>query len=464
MKTQRTGVSLIVIALVFMVVFSSSLLGQAKYRTFNQSDLAGKKSKAGRMLGSSVCFVFRNDSAGIAGTSLHVRLNSSVTAILDSGGFSTFTFGHRHKEFTATGRVVGAGDSVDLCFNVEKKSPGTRTTDWWWDTNGVRVGAKRSDIVGTFTAIQIQPNGGFVREYLYKHVVRRPYGLLVGYPTDTPGVGWIRYKSDDRKYFPHTDTSRCFDFITDGRGNEHPFVGELKNPHVKKHNNHLLGEVHALKLAVVANDSGITEPDTGTALGDLVYNDPAHPSDPANGMTIRGFLHIVDSALTYCGHFTATDYFAFDSSVSRINKDFDGPYVAVSFKPLVLAGMNTLPPYLHPNPSAAPGPARRMIASVLDEEPSAYALSQNYPNPFNPSTTIEFTLPRASIVTLKVYNLLGQEVATVFDRTQLDQGEKTVAFDASSLASGVYFYRIIAQNLDGGPQVFQSVKRMVLIK
>ncbi len=465
MKSRFAFTSSVLFILTSLLVVSSALFGQATYRTFNQEDLSGRKSKAGKTLGSSVCFVFRNDSTGTAVTSLHVRLNSSITAILDSGGFTTFTFNHRRKEFVAVGRTVAAGDSASLCFNVDKKGPGSKATTWWWDTNGVRVGSAEKDLAGSSTPIQIQPNGGYVREYIYKRVIKRPNGLVVGDPTDTPGVGWIRYKTDDRKYFPHTDSSRCFDFIVDGRGNMHPFVGELKNPHVKKHNNHLLGEVHALKLAVVANDSGVTQPDTGTALGDLIYNDPVNLGDPANGMTIRNFLHFVDSALTYCGHFTAADYFKFDTSVSRINRAFDGPYVAVSFKPLVLAGTNPLPPFLHPNPAATPLLARRMNISSLDEEPSAIELYQNYPNPFNPTTTIEFTLSHASIVTLKIYNLLGQEVATVFDGTAMDQGEKSVEFDANRLASGVYFYRIIARNLDGGSQISQeAVKRMVVIK
>jgi len=449
------------ISLMVLCFLPVLILSQAKYRTFNQNDLAGKKVKTGRIIGSATCFVFKNDSTGITVTSLHVRMNSTITSIVDSGGFTAFTFGHKHKEFAATGRTVAAGDSVTLCFNVEKKGPGAKTDGWWWDTNGVRVGNRRTKLVGSYNAIQIQPNGGSVLSYLYKHIIKRPNGLLIGYPTDTPNVGWIRYKTDDRKYFPHTDSARCFDSVTDGRGREHPFIGELKNPHVKKHNNNLLGEAHALKLAIVANDSGVTEPDTGTRLGDLIYNDALNSADPANGMTIRRFLHLVDSALTFCRHFTPLDYLKFDSSVSRINRAFDGPYIAISFKPFLLAGTNTLPAFLHPNSSTVSVPAHRLNPSILDDEPETFDLYQNYPNPFK---TIEFNLQRAGLVTLKVYNLLGQVVATLLDRAQMDQGQQTVQFDGHGLASGVYFYRIIAQNLDGSPQTYQAVKRMVLMK
>lgn len=88
--------------------------------------------------------------------------------------------------------------------------------------------------------------------------------------------------------------------------------------------------------------------------------------------------------------------------------------------------------------------------------PADYSLSQNYPNPFNPTTKINFSIPKNGIVTLKVYDILGKEVATLVN------GEKTagsyiVDFNASNLASGVYFYRI---EVNG----FSEVKRMMLVK
>jgi beta-galactosidase len=75
-----------------------------------------------------------------------------------------------------------------------------------------------------------------------------------------------------------------------------------------------------------------------------------------------------------------------------------------------------------------------------------YALMQNYPNPFNPKTVIPFSLPRAGRVTLDIYNTLGQKVATVLDSAFMQSGEQRVAFDASKLASGVYFYQLRFEN------------------
>lgn len=88
--------------------------------------------------------------------------------------------------------------------------------------------------------------------------------------------------------------------------------------------------------------------------------------------------------------------------------------------------------------------------------PSVYAVSQNYPNPFNPTTTIQYELPEASAVSVKVYDILGREVANLVDEFK-NAGSYKVSFDASKLASGVYVYRIEAGK-------FNSVKKMVLMK
>jgi len=87
----------------------------------------------------------------------------------------------------------------------------------------------------------------------------------------------------------------------------------------------------------------------------------------------------------------------------------------------------------------------------------SYSLSQNYPNPFNPVTSIRFSLPKVSNVTLKVYNANGQEVATVINNEMVSSGVKEVSFNASTLASGIYFYSIIAGD-------FKETKKMMLIK
>lgn len=88
--------------------------------------------------------------------------------------------------------------------------------------------------------------------------------------------------------------------------------------------------------------------------------------------------------------------------------------------------------------------------------PDEFSLSQNYPNPFNPSTNIRYTVPAQSDVTLEVFNLLGQRVATLVNTKQV-AGSYTVRFDASSLASGLYIYRLSAGS-------YVNTQKMLLIK
>jgi len=88
--------------------------------------------------------------------------------------------------------------------------------------------------------------------------------------------------------------------------------------------------------------------------------------------------------------------------------------------------------------------------------PASFALSQNYPNPFNPSTVISYQLPVTSQISLKVYDVLGREVATLVSERKA-AGNYSVTFDASKFSSGVYFYKLQAGN-------FVQTKKMLLVK
>ena len=88
--------------------------------------------------------------------------------------------------------------------------------------------------------------------------------------------------------------------------------------------------------------------------------------------------------------------------------------------------------------------------------PSGFALLQNYPNPFNPTTTIQYSIPQRSNVILKVYDVLGNEVAVLVDEEK-ERGVYSVNFDASNFASGIYLYRLHAGS-------FVETKKMILLK
>jgi len=94
---------------------------------------------------------------------------------------------------------------------------------------------------------------------------------------------------------------------------------------------------------------------------------------------------------------------------------------------------------------------------VVGVMPDRFILAQNYPNPFNPSTVIEFVVPQAGWVTIKVYNLLGQEVATLHDGSVEANKVYWTKFDAIGLPSGLYFYQLRAAGKI-------ETKRMMLMK
>jgi len=87
------------------------------------------------------------------------------------------------------------------------------------------------------------------------------------------------------------------------------------------------------------------------------------------------------------------------------------------------------------------------IEDVTFEVPESITLSQNFPNPFNPTTQIGFTLPQSQEVSLRVYDMLGREVATLASREMFSAGQHTLSFDASSLSSGVYVYRLTSKDM-----------------
>jgi hypothetical protein len=88
--------------------------------------------------------------------------------------------------------------------------------------------------------------------------------------------------------------------------------------------------------------------------------------------------------------------------------------------------------------------------------PDKYSLSQNYPNPFNPNTTIEFTIPKNEFVTIKIYDVLGNEVTTLI-KEELSAGLHKLEFNAIELTSGVYIYKLIAGS-------FTQTRKMILLR
>ncbi|MEO8231835.1 MAG: T9SS type A sorting domain-containing protein [Ignavibacteriota bacterium] len=96
------------------------------------------------------------------------------------------------------------------------------------------------------------------------------------------------------------------------------------------------------------------------------------------------------------------------------------------------------------------------VENEVNNVPNKFIVEQNYPNPFNPSTIISYSIPKEAMVTLKVYNILGQEVATLINNIQ-SAGSYKINFNAAELSSGIYFYSVKSDN-------FSVVKKMLFMK
>ncbi|HTK83173.1 MAG TPA: T9SS type A sorting domain-containing protein [Bacteroidota bacterium] len=237
-----------------------------------------------------------------------------------------------------------------------------------------------------------------------------------------------------------------------------------------KINNKLFAEILALKLNVLASQHGKFP----VGFDSLIYDYHKVTPGPFDGQPIASILQYAEHYLRTCemqimGETAENIYF----TLRLINRSFAGPVDTVrwSCDKLQLTGVRTLKdvPWLTANPgTTVPVIAAPEGRVAPYQVPESYSLHQNYPNPFNPTTTISFDLPEQAVVTLKVYNTLGQEVAVLINHEVMDEGTEDVEFDASGLPSGVYFYRIIAQGVvdeEGtAGQTFLDVKKMMLLK
>ena len=366
----------------------------------------------------------------------------------------------------------------------------TKVSGYYFKKNGTAVSKAKKDAVAICILREPMPNriNGLFEAFNYGGF-NATGGLVVGVNkkagADSSKIyGWfqsLKYtdvlKSLDDKGTFHTQNGRPFDVFTGGK----QITGQQKSLSPNKQNNSLLASMIALKLNITLSALGVTTP----GFGELVYD--SRSGDPLDGKMVKEIAAYIDTAMmgtvtpvtvnkktTYTHQYDAPALYPhLDSIVASINGAFEGTVDTTRFfDSLRYAGTAELiaVPFLHADPNSIPARIIPMAPLASQNLPMAYTLYQNYPNPFNPTTTIQFDLPEASIVTLKVYNILGQEVATLLSRQQLSDGTQTVQFNAARYASGVYFYRLSTEkltNADDGTtsgRAFISTKKMVLIK
>jgi hypothetical protein len=138
-------------------------------------------------------------------------------------------------------------------------------------------------------------------------------------------------------------------------------------------------------------------------------------------------------------------YLAKNFGISYLQQEFEAILITNELKGAVIKGI------VYGDTSTIVG-----ITDKIPTQPKEYVLSQNYPNPFNPTTTIKYSIPKADIVKLTVYNAIGSKVATVVNEYK-QAGNYSVQFNAANLASGIYLYRLESGN-------YNSAKKFVLLK
>ena len=394
-----------------------------------------------------------------------------VVTINNSGPFpNAVSLDGRRWEFG--GATVQNQDTVIIC-GVSNTGKPLVIREWYWLLNGVLQAKQPGFTPSNQIPRYAMPNFANVRDDVFlQQGFGATGGMIVGIPRpdSIKKYGWARIltsKKFQKSLFDrtglHTRAGHGFDKFVTGK----PFIKQQKEVPPRKYNNRLFAELTAIKFGVVASAMGKAP----IGFGELIYDEGN--GNPLSGLTLAQIVVRIDSAMTYWrdSAYHGWSYANFDTTIYKINRAFDGPIDTATYvDKLVLKGVRPLVavPFLHPNLNAKPA----RIEPVLTGEtgiPVQYTLYHNYPNPFNPTTTIEFDLPEPAFVTLKVYNLLGQEVATLLDHEEYDEGSHDVDWEAPAFASGVYFYRIVAEGIGDEEegtigQTFTSVKKMLLLK
>jgi hypothetical protein len=407
-------------------------------------------------------------------------------------------------DFTNPTAAVTPGGTVAICVYGNKGKNNAAKKYWWTDAGGTTIlgGKQGPAILMTPGLLYQMPNINNLGEEIYSQgtfteldVKGKPVGARMGeargVAKDAKGKDIIReithpkwkdvLKTIYDKKFPgnvHTGPPICMITLTDGSGK--PIVKAQAGMPASKHNNKLLAEALALKINLAASLTAKTP----VGLGQLTYIGGGH----YNGKSVQNLSELADTALS-CDTFktAGVNNYHFDGPndslltlynvIRSIDSAFSGPFDTLTFvapQGTKTSGGTSIPglrsisdvPFLQHSTDIAP------VVHILpfkdpDPIPVNLQLRQNYPNPFNPTTMIEFSLPEDAIVTLKIYNVLGQEIATLIDREALDLGIQTVEFNANSLPSGIYFYRVMAETqTDDGTagRTLTQVKKMMLVK
>ncbi len=457
---------------------------QTNYRTATMREWAtakdaGKKLKAAKRKADKVFFKFNGiaDSTGVV--LFDFGMSSSGTITRGKGKTDTLAMFSGVKKFKDT-LSVSQGETLQVDgISMAGKLMKAKVA---WGEKGKAIAVTSYKLNRTGLPM---PNLHNIGEELFPRGFAQTSsyfanGLLLGIPQGEKKAKSILHKkysdvltslvkqtkiNKRDTLLTHVSRLRCFDSL-----GTKAFDKQQKIYPPNKYQNILYGELVALKLNIAAS---ATEK-FPVGLGELTYNDPFNPGNPFNGQLVRDIATFGDSILSCLGLTSlpfATTYDVVETA-EKINSAFtDGTVDTLNFiSKTRLTGVKKLAEveYLQETPGVTPRIAR-YTETFQGDVPASFELYQNYPNPFNPSTQLSFVIGSASggsLVTLKVYNMLGQEVATLLNNEEMDEGEYEIPFSAVDFASGVYFYRINVESVDedGLKQTFTDVKKMIYVK
>lgn len=302
------------------------------------------------------------------------------------------------------------------------------------------------------------------------------------------GYGDIQKTLRSKTFIHTTGLPRGFDSTgVPGDLKRKPLKKQAKKLDPKKTPNRLFEEMVALNVNIAASALGKTP----EGFGDLIFDQNGHPYDEWTLFQIRDRVNRI---LTYWEEANPNEFQDAYTAISLANTAFDGvggDLVAADTASWEAGGELTAKLTLNGRanisavsylklPAGDFVPTRIVAANNLGEAPedfddvdvdeigelapNAVQVYQNYPNPFNPATTLAFRLAGDAAVTISVYDMLGREVGTLLQGEEYEAGINTVEFDASSLSSGVYFYRITGEQLETGAQLAPVTGKMMLLK
>ncbi|MEK7262925.1 MAG: FG-GAP-like repeat-containing protein [Bacteroidota bacterium] len=336
------------------------------------------------------------------------------------------------------------------------------------------------------------PNFGTFMENLFAKFNKRTEPFLGVEQTDktlAKQYAWLAYKkaAELGKLYtggPHTQQSYPIDSFRIS-GSKNKKLSKAIKASRNKYDNPAWAQGVLFNMGLKASNYNLTPPN----FGDLILNIDAYLAGRnMKGENLTTIGTTLDSVMTYYELYNVRSSSSFNSlgifvetALKPINNGFSADLADTNYivDSNAVKGINqTKNPYaitfLGVKTPTEVGivnpPTKRSTAVIRTEQlknkPSVFTLEQNYPNPFNPSTTLSFQLNFPAIVSLKVYNLIGQEVASVLSQEVFSEGNYEFNFDASSLSSGVYFYRLTGLPLSDydAQKSFSDVHKMVLLK